>query len=643
MMLRRNAKSTRIGNSTCSTPDLSPLRPASPKGNKIEQSSNIKVVARFRPLNELEKVIYIQSLESSEIICNCIDDRTFTIDHGKEFETFTFDKVFSPEATQQEVFEFVGDPVIEDVLNGYNGTVFAYGQTGSGKTYTMMGVDIYDEEHRGIIPRAATQVFAAIETADRDVEFTFTCSMLEIYKETLKDLLEPSAKELKIKEDPRRGIYVAGLREVSVVSDDEMMQIIHVGEQTRTVATTRMNSVSSRSHQLFMLQVRQKLPNDTEKRGILNLIDLAGSEKVNHSGVTGNKLEETKKINLSLSALGNVIHALILKNEHIPYRDSKLTRLLQESLGGNYKTTLVIACSPSPRNLEESLNTIKFAQRAKTVKNNVKMNIKKSPEIYMKIIEKLKKQLLDAKSEISVLKEITAYNEEDTSKFITPAKLNRQYSERVMINTRKIKRCSTSYKGDLDDTKTMTMDESVSDKRVNCSIFEPDSLTSSFLCDRKDTQETDRFDMSKYIDNEMIRSYVGKYEEKITQLEEENRFLKNEKENYEEKIVDLEKKLFISRQKQLSAEQKSHEYYESYHKTLYLINKDASESVLVKKQNASLLKQVKKLTNQLQELDTKFRSFVNNVLEMKGSTQMEFEDRTEEFLEDCGAVPVFYM
>lgn len=553
--------------------------------------------------------------------------------------------MFAPEATQQEVFEFVGEPVIEDVLNGYNGTVFAYGQTGSGKTYTMMGVDIYDEEHRGIIPRAATQVFEAIESADRDVEFTFTCSMLEIYKETLKDLLEPSSKELKIKEDPRRGIYVAGLREVSVVSDDEMMQIIHVGEQTRTVATTRMNRVSSRSHQLFMLQVRQKLPNDTEKKGILNLIDLAGSEKVNHSGVTGNKLEEAKKINLSLSALGNVIHALILKQEHIPYRDSKLTRLLQESLGGNYKTTLVVACSPSPRNLEESLNTIKFAQRAKTVKNNVKMNIKKSPEIYMKIIEKLKKQLLDAKSEISVLKEITGYNEEDISKCITPAKLTKQYSERIMTSTRKIKRMNsaTNYKADFDDTKTLGSDESANEKRLNCSIFEPDSLTSSFLCDRKDTQETDRVDISKYIDNEIIRSYVNKYEEKISQLEEENRSLKSEKESYEEKITDLEKKLFVSRQKQLSAEQKSHEYYESYHKTLYLINKDASEAVLIKKQNTSLLKQIKKLTNQLQELDTKFRSFVNNVLEMKGSTQMEFDDRTEEFLEDCGAVPVFLM
>ena len=146
-----------------------------------------------------------------------------------------------------------------------------------------------------------------------------------------------------------------------------------------------------------MIEVQQKLPNDSEKRGVLNLVDLAGSEKVRDTGVTGNNLEEAKKINLSLSALGNVIHALVVKSDHIPYRDSKLTRLLQESLGGNYRTTLIIACSPSPRNVDETLNTLKFAQRAKTIKNNAKVNMKRSPEMLMKIIKGLKHEIKSLK------------------------------------------------------------------------------------------------------------------------------------------------------------------------------------------------------------------------------------------------------
>ena len=362
--------------------------------------NNLKVIARFRPLIAIEKDL----AESKSMEINYIDDTTVGIPRVQDgVETFSFDRVFSSDSSQGDIFDFVGAPIIEDVLTGYNGTVFAYGQTGSGKTYTMMGGKSPDESSYGIIPRATGLIFRRLAMAATDIEYTIKCSMLEIYKETLKDLLGPGS-ELKIKQDKRKGIWVEGLTEVCLVCEEEMMEVLTLGESNRTVASTKMNTASSRSHQLFIVELNQKLPNGSEKRGILNLVDLAGSEKINQTGVTGNKLEEAKKINLSLSALGNVIKALTDHAEHIPYRDSKLTRLLQESLGGNYKTTLIVNCSPHPRNLEDTINTLKFAQRAKTIKNKATLNIKKSPEAYMRMIEELKKQLAKTTQELDDFK-----------------------------------------------------------------------------------------------------------------------------------------------------------------------------------------------------------------------------------------------
>lgn len=209
-----------------------------------------------------------------------------------ECTTFSFDRVFLPDAIQNELFDYVGRPIIDDILTGYNGTVFAYGQTGSGKTYTMMGRDIYDETDRGIIPRAASLVFDAAANSETEAEFTMKCSMIEIYKETIIDLLDGEKTNLKIKEDRNRGVYVADLTEEYVICEEEMLDVIALGEENRTVASTKMNQVSSRSHSVFRLEVMQKLANGSEKRGILNLVDLAGSEKIKHSGVTGQNLEE---------------------------------------------------------------------------------------------------------------------------------------------------------------------------------------------------------------------------------------------------------------------------------------------------------------------------------------------------------------
>jgi hypothetical protein len=371
--------------------------------NNQPKSSNIKVIARFRPLNSVETEFMKNGL--GFVTCQLLDDRTVTINTEQTtLPPFSFDKVFDIDTSNNTMYEFFKD-TIKDVCDGYNGTIFTYGQSGSGKTFTMYGDDIFDQNKRGIIPRVIDHLFDIIEESNDDVMFQLKFSILQIYKEVIYDLLT-GERDLKVKESPVKGIYVEGISEFFIDSRDTFLELLKLSQDQRIVSGTKLNQYSSRSHTIFMLEVQQTLKKDNiTKRGILNLIDLAGTEKVSKTGAVGETLEEAKKINLSLSALGNVIHSLTSGSEHIPYRDSKLTRMLQESLGGNYKTTLIVTCSPHSHHLEETISTLKFAQRAKTIKNKVKVNIKLSYEELQKIIAQLKIELETANKEIECLKQ----------------------------------------------------------------------------------------------------------------------------------------------------------------------------------------------------------------------------------------------
>jgi kinesin family protein 5 len=310
--------------------------------------------------------------------------------------TYQFDRVFySPATTQKEVYDLAARDTIEDVLSGYNGTIFAYGQTGAGKSFSMSGSDVTHPEHKGIIPRSCDHIFQHIAQDLAGTEYTLKCSFLEIYKENIHDLLDPEAgSNLKVRETPSRGVWVQGLSEHFVTSVEDIIDLLQTGEKYRAVSATRMNAVSSRSHSLFILTLIQRNPDGSTKEGKLNLADLAGSEKVGKTGASGDTLEEAKKINQSLSALGNCINALTkAKRGHVPYRDSKLTHILRESLGGNSKTTLLIACSPHVFNVEETISTLKFGQRAKTIKNNVHVNQQRSVKELEAIIDNLTREL----------------------------------------------------------------------------------------------------------------------------------------------------------------------------------------------------------------------------------------------------------
>jgi kinesin family protein 5 len=369
-------------------------------------TSQIRVISRFRPLNVTEQLMSEKDLGT--ICAKYVAEDTVTITNNLNTPTtITLDRIFPSSTTQKDLYDNVARSTIEDVLKGYNGTIFTYGQSGSGKTFSMYGPDIYDDNLKGIIPRSIANIFDYInDEANKDIKFELKFSMLEIYKENLHDLLNPHTKanDLKIKEHPKKGIYVMNLTEEYISNEDEFLLLIENAEEIRAVASHDLNKHSSRSHLLFQLEIIQKMPDDTEQRGMLNLIDLAGSEKVGKTHASGEILEEAKKINLSLSTLGNVISALTSsKNEFVPYRDSKLTRILQDSLGGNYKTTLIVTCSPHIYNCEETISTLKFASRAKKIKNKVKLNIKRSVEQLEAIIENLNKQLILSQEEINKL------------------------------------------------------------------------------------------------------------------------------------------------------------------------------------------------------------------------------------------------
>ena len=308
---------------------------------------------------------------------------------------FTFDRVFDTRSRQNDVFDFSIRSTVDDILNGYNGTVFAYGQTGAGKSYTMMGSDIDDEEQRGIIPRIVEQMFASILRSPGNIEYTVRVSYMEIYMEKIRDLLVPQNDNLPVHEEKSRGVYVKGLLEVYVSSVQEVFEVMRRGGVARATAATNMNQESSRSHSIFVITITQKnVETGSAKSGQLFLVDLAGSEKVGKTGASGQTLEEAKKINKSLSALGMVINSLTDgKSTHIPYRDSKLTRILQESLGGNSRTTLIINCSPSSYNDQETLSTLRFGVRAKAIKNKAKINAELSPAELKQLLKKAQSQV----------------------------------------------------------------------------------------------------------------------------------------------------------------------------------------------------------------------------------------------------------
>ncbi|KAG2498997.1 hypothetical protein HYH03_003183 [Edaphochlamys debaryana] len=337
----------------------------------------VKVSVRCRPLNSKEKAD-----NRSTIVDVDSKTGTVTLTNPKGDEppkTFTFDMAFDWNVTQREVYDVVARPIVMSVSNGFNGTIFAYGQTGTGKTHTMEGAPT--PELQGIIPNCFDHIFEIVNSSPPNKQWMVRAAYLEIYNEEVRDLLSKDPKnKLELKENKDSGVYVKGLNAFVVKSVPELKNVLEVGRGNRSVGATLMNQDSSRSHSIFTVTIEtiettKAQPEGHIRVGKLNLVDLAGSERQSKTGATGDRLKEATKINLSLSALGNVISALVEgKGGHVPYRDSKLTRLLQDSLGGNTKTTMCANMGPADWNYDETLSTLRYANRAKNIKNKPKIN-----------------------------------------------------------------------------------------------------------------------------------------------------------------------------------------------------------------------------------------------------------------------------
>ncbi|KAI4152117.1 MAG: hypothetical protein LQ340_003091, partial [Diploschistes diacapsis] len=383
-------------------------------------AGNIKVVVRVRPFNNREKdrnAQCIVSMKDSQTILTPPNEasakgKSGAADHGQKIFAFdksywSFNRADSHFAGQDNLFTDLGTPLLDNAFKGYNNCIFAYGQTGSGKSYSMMG---YGGEY-GVIPRICQNMFERIGDIqqDKNLKCTVEVSYLEIYNERVRDLLNPATKgNLKVREHPSTGPYVEDLAKLVVRSFKEIENLMDEGNKARTVAATNMNETSSRSHAVFTLTLTQKRHDvetsmDTEKVAKISLVDLAGSERANSTGATGARLKEGAEINRSLSTLGRVIAALADLSSGkkkaasmVPYRDSVLTWLLKDSLGGNSMTAMIAAISPADINFEETLSTLRYADSAKRIKNHAVVN--EDPNARM--IRELKEELAQLRAKL---------------------------------------------------------------------------------------------------------------------------------------------------------------------------------------------------------------------------------------------------
>ncbi|EME30595.1 Kinesin-like protein KIF15-B [Galdieria sulphuraria] len=378
-------------------------------------AESVRVVVRVRPLISVEQEQSVVQVQGNNVIY---------VQDPDAAKKFSFDRIFDSDTKQATVFEEIAKPIANDVMQGYNGTIFAYGQTGSGKTFTMQGKEdgIRSNEpaakqSRGIIPLVLEYLFERMEqdkSGKNMVNYTVKCSYLQVYNEMITDLLYSGTPHpLNIREDSRRGVYVDGISEEVVQGPQECYQLLMKGLHNRAVGATAMNQESSRSHAVLTLTIERNECKEnkvwTKRVSKLNLVDLAGSERQKKTNTTGKSLKEAANINRSLSVLGYVIMALVDvaggRERHINYRDSKLTFLLRDSLGGNAKTCIIATISPSEKNISETISTLKFAQRAKCVKNRATIQEETSGnvmqlQVEIKRLQEFVRQLLSEREQL---------------------------------------------------------------------------------------------------------------------------------------------------------------------------------------------------------------------------------------------------
>ena len=489
-----------------------------------------------------------------------------------EKKRFEFDHLLNQEVTQEEVFDTVGQRVIDGVLNGYNGTIFAYGMTGTGKTFSMLGKYNFDKDDenvdRGIIPRSLEKIFQHMKT---DVEFDYTISVgfIQIYMEMIQDLLDPDNQYIKIREIPGKGVYVDNTTWITVKTVKQAMKVFKSGEQNRATAFTSLNAHSSRSHAVLLVKIEkrkaQKIDEGNKKKkkdddtvdgsltySTLFLVDLAGSERVKKSGATAGRLDEAKKINFSLACLGNCIHALSENKKggigHVPFRDSKLTRLLQDSLGGNSKTSMIVNIGPSQMHVDETIMTLSFGYRAMKIENKPTVNKKVdyrvlSIQLQAELDEK-NDQLTSLQLKITELEEKvrTLETENDELKLYrtaeeasTSVKEEYKVPESVPIDMQQIEAMSqTLLKQKEEEFKAIRKEDLSKFKKMHAEIMSKKEQEYKAIL-----EDADKLIFEQEKEIESLQRKIKDLESDYSELEEGSKELEKDKEELNSRIIEL--------------------------------------------------------------------------------------------------------
>ncbi|GLT43281.1 hypothetical protein SLA2020_172430 [Shorea laevis] len=525
-----------------------------------DKGVNVQVIVRCRPLSEDEARIH------TPVVISCNENRrevcaVQNIANKQIDRTFLFDKVFGPTSQQQQLYDIAVSPIVNEVLEGYNCTIFAYGQTGTGKTYTMEGGARKKNgefpSDAGVIPRAVKEIFDILEA--QCAEYSMKVTFLELYNEEITDLLAPeetskfiddkSKKPIALMEDGKGGVFVRGLEEEIVSTANEIYKILEKGSAKRRTAETLLNKQSSRSHSIFSITIHIKecTPEGEEmlKCGKLNLVDLAGSENISRSGAREGRAREAGEINKSLLTLGRVINALVEHSGHVPYRDSKLTRLLRESLGGKTKTCIIATVSPSIHCLEETLSTLDYAHRAKNIKNKPEINQKMMKSALIKDlyseIDRLKQEVYAAREKNGIYIPRDRYLNEEAEKKAMAEKIERMeleseskdkqltdlqelYNSEQLFNAELNEKMEKTEKK-LEETEHSLFDLEEKHRQANAAIKEKEFLISNLLKSEKALIEH-AFELRAELENAAsdVSNLFAKIERK-DKIEDRNRAL----------------------------------------------------------------------------------------------------------------------
>ncbi|KAM3698381.1 hypothetical protein ACB098_06G184300 [Castanea mollissima] len=612
-----------------------------------QEPRRVRVAIRLRPRNA-------EDLLSDADFSDCVElqpelKRLKLSKNNWSSESYRFDEVFTETASQKRVYEVVAKPVVESVLNGYNGTVMAYGQTGTGKTYTVGRLGKEDASERGIMVRALEDIIASTSPASDSVEVSY----LQLYMESIQDLLAPEKTNIPINEDPKTGVVsLPGATVVRVQDLDHFLQLLQVGEANRHAANTKMNTESSRSHAILMVHIRRSVHekgndeiNSQEKgtksdlfdgNGIpivrkskLLIVDLAGSERIDKSGSEGLLLEEAKFINLSLSSLGKCINALAENSSHIPTRDSKLTRLLRDSFGGSARTSLIVTIGPSARHHAETASTIMFGQRAMKIVNMVKL---KEEFDYESLSRKLEGQVDHLTAEIERQQKLR-----DDDKY----KLEKQLREchdsfaeaRKVLVTRSEKVLADTTQ--MYEKKMAELIKQIEDERAHSESAEEQlALMKKLLSEHQKSAQ--KHHMENSTRQKVLADTTQMYENKIAELVKQ---LQDERAHFEcpQEQLYLSKKLLSDHQNSKQGQKEIDELALKLQEMYQLHESTLSELQSLKSENKDLLLQKEKLNEELHsvkqrllEQEKQRKGIENELIRLKRAVpenENDFEDK----------------